>query len=151
MSQVSKRFLSKELQEKINLVLWNGLSKLDNKEFVAEFLNDILTSTERVMVAKRLAIALLLTRGWDQLAISSYLKVSTSTVRGVKKVFGHAGGGYRKVISKIEKDQEWQRIKLDLGQAFEEILASRVGVNWKKSKSGVAKKYFELRKKKAGL
>ena len=55
----------------MNQVLWNGLTKLDSKDFVAEFLNDILTSTERVMMTKRLAMAVLLLRGWDQEAISS--------------------------------------------------------------------------------
>ncbi|OGG19383.1 hypothetical protein A2721_02545 [Candidatus Gottesmanbacteria bacterium RIFCSPHIGHO2_01_FULL_47_48] len=135
----------------MNQVLWNGLTKLDSKDFVAEFLNDILTSTERVMMTKRLAMAVLLLRGWDQEAISSYLKVSTSTVRGVKKVLKHGGDGYRKIVARIERDKEWEKIKLDLGQALEEIVAGRVGANWKTSKSAVARKYRELREKKKVL
>ena len=39
------------------------------------------------------------------------------------------------------------KIKLDLGQALEEIIAGRLGANWKTSKSNVARKYRELRKK----
>ena len=66
MPQVSRRLISNLLQQKMNQVLWNGLTKLDSKDFVAEFLNDILTSTERVMMTKRLAMAVLLLRGWDQ-------------------------------------------------------------------------------------
>lgn len=65
MPQVSRRPISRELSERMNEILWGALAKLGRKPEVASFLEDILTRTERVMVAKRMAIALLLSRGWE--------------------------------------------------------------------------------------
>lgn len=150
MPQVSKRPISKELTVKVNRLLWESLAKLSEQESVGQFLNDILTPTERVMVSKRLAIALLLSRGWDQEAISDYLKVSTTTVQTLKRNLVLSGRGYMNVIKQIERDKEWLAMKLDLTQAFEEILASRVGRNWKVSKAEVFKKY-RVKRREAGI
>ena len=126
MPQISKRPLKKELENRLYETLWAALAKLDKKESVSEFLEDILTFTERVMIAKRLAIALLLNRGWDQEAISRYLKVSTSTVQHVKTVFRFGGRGLQKVLDQLEQDKAWQEMWLDLKQTLEEILTERM-------------------------
>lgn len=147
MPQISRKPLSKELMNRINELLWEAFAKLRGKEDAATFIQDIFTTTEKVMIAKRLAIALLLARGWDQEAISSYLKVSTGTVQTIKRNLNSQSQGYRKVINQIEESGEWEQMKLDLAQAFEEILAGRVGVNWKRSKPAVAQKYRQKRAK----
>ncbi len=151
MSQVSRRPISRDLQEKMDQIFWNSLVKLNKKDAVVEFLEDILTPTERVMITKRLSMALLLLRGWDQMAISSYLKVSTATVQTVKRTLNFAGKGYRRVVTEIEKDKEWEGLKLDLSATLEEILAGRVGANWKETKPAVGRKYWALRKKQEVL
>ena len=147
MPQVSRRPVKTELSNRMNEILWESLAKLGNKQDISAFLQDILTHTERIMLAKRLTIALLLYRGWDQEAIDSYLKVSLGTIQTVKRNLNSGANGYQKVITQIEKSREWEQMKLDLSQAFEEILAGRVGANWKQSKPAVAKKYQEKRAK----
>ncbi len=147
MSQVSRRPLSKELEDRMNEILWKSLAHLGETSEVANFLEDILTPTERTMIMKRLAIALLLSRGWDQESISHYLKVSTTTVQNLKKVSRLSKGGLALAISQIEKESEWEQIKLDLAQTLEEIWAGRVGANWKQSKPGVRLRYASKRQK----
>jgi uncharacterized protein YerC len=147
MTQLSKRPISKNLENRMYEILWSSITKLNRKENASDFLDDILTTTERLMIAKRLGTALLLSRGWDHDAISRYLKVSTSTIAILKGKLISSGKGYREAIAQIEKDQKWEQMKLDLSQALEEILASRVSANWKQSKLAVAKKYQEKRSK----
>lgn len=147
MSQVSKRPIKPEIIERMLELLQKSFAKLDNKDAVSDFLEDILTPTERVMIAKRLAMALLLNRGWDHDAICRYLKVSTSTVTYFKNKLKGSARGFQKVLANIEKSNEWEQIWLDLRQGLEEIIAGRVGANWKTSKPAVYQKYREKRAK----
>lgn len=147
MSQVSKRPIKSELIERMSELLQKSFAKLDKKEAVSDFLEDILTPTERIMIAKRLAIALLLNRGWDQDAVSRYLKVSTSTVTNIKNKLRGSVKGFKQVLKNIETSDEWEQIWLDLQQGLEEIIAGRVGAYWKTSKPAVFQKYREKRAK----
>lgn len=65
------------------------------------YIFDLLTPTERIMLAKRLAIAAFLIEGLPYHAISEMLKVSTSTIGRVNLWLKTAGDGYRLVIEKI--------------------------------------------------
>lgn len=150
MPQVSRRPIDKNLEQRMYELLWGAIAKLDKKESVSEFLKDILTPTERVMIAKRLAMALLLARGWDQEAISRYLKVSTATVQTIKRVLATGALGYKKVILQIEKDENWGQMWLGLNQALEEILTERLTLRGKlqsTSKAGIFQRYREKREK----
>ena len=80
MSQVSRNPLSKESNYEIQATLWWLLARLNNDSDVGNFLNGLLTKTEKIMLAKRLTVILLLDKGLPQHVISDELKVSISTV-----------------------------------------------------------------------
>lgn len=147
MTQVSRRPVSQKLSERMFELLAKSITKLRDQKTVSVFLEDFFTPTEKIMMAKRIAMALLLSRGWQHDAISHYLKVSTSTVAILKNRLKTTGQGYAHIIKEIESDQEWEQIWLDLQQGFEEILASRVGTDWKTSKPAVFHKYRKKRAK----
>lgn len=63
MSQVSKKPISKDLSEEIVQELWWTLTKIKDEQEMGIFLGDLLTRTEKLMLAKRLALANLLLRG----------------------------------------------------------------------------------------
>lgn len=147
MTQISKRPLSPGLDNRLQELLLQSLIKVGNSKDASNFLADILTPTEKTMIAKRLAIALLLNRGWDQEAIDDYLKVSLGTIQTVKRNLNSDLGGFRKIISKLEKSREWEQIKLDLGQAFEEIIADRVIGARKILKPRIKNKYKQRQEK----
>ena len=65
MTQVSKRFLQKQVEERILDLFWTSLSSLSAKDKVSLFLDDLLSPTEKLMLSKRVAIAFMLMKGYD--------------------------------------------------------------------------------------
>ncbi len=151
MSQVSRRPIKEDLLERMFEIMEKSLVKLKDQKEVTVFLQDFLSPTEKIMLAKRLAMALLLSRGWDHQAICQYLKVSTSTITSIKNKLRSKSSGYHRVIHQIESDKDWEQMWLDLGQAFDEILSSRVDAHWKTEKAAVYKKYHAKRAKYSTL
>ena len=88
-------------------MFWESLSALRNTKDVELFLFDLLTPTERIVLAKRLAIAVLLTKGYGYENIMNILKVSSPTVSRVK-AWLNLGDGYKLVIKKILRKETWK-------------------------------------------
>ncbi|PIP55945.1 MAG: hypothetical protein CO183_01170 [Candidatus Zambryskibacteria bacterium CG_4_9_14_3_um_filter_42_9] len=80
MSHVSKRKLDQETFDKIFRKLVLVLEHAQNKKKFVSVLEEILTETEKVMLAKRVAIVLLLLGDIPQHRISEALIVSPTTV-----------------------------------------------------------------------
>lgn len=114
MAQVSKRPLSKDIERKIYASLIEAIKLLRNDQEVNEFLYDLMTPTERVMIPKRLAIAVLWDKGWSQDMICSTLNVTPTTVGWVSKTY-HLSSGFREVIAKLKRSEAsrvfWQDLE----------------------------------------
>lgn len=143
MTQVSKRFLQKNVEERILDLFWTSLSMLSTKERVAFFLDDLLSPTEKLMLGKRLAIAFMLLKGYDYSSINNRLKVSNSTIWNVKIALVHRGKGYRMAIEQIMSKEKWEKFWEDLDHFFEQALPPRYGTNWKEAR----RKQWEKRRK----
>lgn len=126
MPQISRRSVDPEVQARMFNLLWDAMVSLKKRDQVSAFLKDILTKTERIMIAKRLGIALLLLEGWDQGSINRYLKVSLATIHTVKRALEN-GVGYKTVIQEVIRQDEWNKLKQELSRALGEILSGRVG------------------------
>jgi len=113
MSQISGIRLEKETEERMYKIFWSSLAGLKKVEEVEVFFSELLTPTEKVMLAKRLAIATLLMRGHDYRSISFLLKVSFSTIFRVKALLEQSEGGYRRVIENMLKKQAWKELLKD--------------------------------------
>jgi TrpR-related protein YerC/YecD len=96
MAQVSRHPLSKLIYERIFEIFIKSIISIKNKKEAEDFLNDFLTPTERIMLAKRLTIAVLLTKGYDYNQIHKVLHVSTATIAGVNVFLKYTGEGYKK-------------------------------------------------------
>ena len=121
MPQVSKRPLSKNLYS----IFWQTLADLKSSADVKEFLTDLLTPTEKVMLAKRLAIALMLIKGYDYASIRSSLKVSPQTIGSVSLWLKYSGSGYRKSIERIIKKQKIAGLIRNVENLLQEIKPER--------------------------
>jgi len=121
MAQVSKKHLPKSLEENMHGLLRQTLADLHSEQDVAEFLDDLLTPTEKVMLGKRLAIAVLLDKGYDQRTIHSMMRVSVSTVNTVNYWLTNKGDGYRKVIARIKGKQQWKNFLEKLDRALDDL------------------------------
>lgn len=141
MPQVSRRPLAKELEAKVFRSLIEALKLLTKDRDLEIFLQDILTSTERKMIAKRLAIAILLKKGASYSSIKAKLNVTQTTISQVVRVFEFSSG-YRNVIGKLEQSEAirdfWKDIESTLyrfsspGKVFMEEEAVKTKLKHKK-------------------
>lgn len=104
--QISKKNIDKKIERKIYRWLYQVLADLKKPVDVAKFLNDVLGETERTVLAKRLAIAVYLSRNKSYETIRKELKVSSATIANVQKWLEQSGEGLSVALEKIEAD-EW--------------------------------------------
>lgn len=108
MTQISKHLLPKDIEEEMFDVFWQSVASVKNKKEAEKFFSELLTKTERVMLAKRLAIAVLLIRRYKYDQIKSLLKVSSCTISRVRGWLESEGEGYRFVINRMFKRRAWK-------------------------------------------
>ena len=122
MPQVSRRKLNKEVANKIFETLLEAVSQMRSKSEVSMFINDLLSPVERTMIAKRLAIAVLLLKRWDYPSIKDFLKVSNATVSKVSLII-QVNRGYKEVVDKLTRTEAGKDFWRDIL-----VLAQRLGV-----------------------
>jgi len=88
MSQVSKRQLTKKIEEKVFDSFWAVIADLKKKNDVSLFFTDFFTKAERINFAKRMSIAVFLSKGYDYRSIRDMLKVSINTIGRNGENFG---------------------------------------------------------------
>lgn len=103
MSKISRRLLDKELENRIFEIFLKTIVDIKTSIDARNFIKDILSPAERVMIMKRLAIAVLLTKGKTYEYIDHTLKVSRATIMSVSLWLKHGKGGYGKVVDNILK------------------------------------------------
>src|SRR3990167_4495546 len=114
MPQVSKRVLSKDIEEKMFKLFFEAFAYLSNPSEIQQFFLDLLGPVERTMLAKRLAIAVLLARDYSYEDIKQTLRVSSETIARVNIALNNSEGGYKIVVNKILQDRAmtefWEKI-----------------------------------------
>ncbi len=101
MPKVSKNKLDKSAYAFIDGNLVAALSNLADTKQMANLLDSLFTQTERLMLAKRLAIAVLLERGLSYKKISSMLKVSSVTIGSVRNSIMRNNDPYINLVKQI--------------------------------------------------
>ena len=124
--------------------LWDAVSQVKDKHDVRLFLNDLLTPIERIMVTKRLAIAVLLLKGHNYEAISGLIKVSSETIARIALIL-RANSGYKIAVGKIARSEAGRQFRQDVenllyrfsapGRVFlpDEVVKYKLGHNKKKT------------------
>lgn len=135
MSQLSKRPLNKETEKRIYDIFTHVLADATSKEDITALLYDFLTPTERVMLPKRLSIAYLLIKGYDQRAISQYLKVSFTTITKVSSALKNGGKGYRTMLERMATKEAFHSLLETIESGILGFLStvSRKSSVWKKA------------------
>lgn len=122
MTQVSRNPLGKETNKEIQSTLWWLLARLNNDSDIQNFLNGLLTKTEKIMLAKRLAIAFLLSKGYTYRDIGDVLKVGTATVCRIKEIIDRTDGDYEIFIKKLEKREKLKKFSEQVDRAVGGLL-----------------------------
>lgn len=110
MPQVSKRPLSKDIEIQLFSIFFKSFARLSQASDIERFLLDLLGPVERTMLAKRLAIALLLMKGYRYNSIKEILKVSQETIARVNISLQYHGEGYSMIVTKMLKDEQIESI-----------------------------------------
>lgn len=80
MVHLSKKIINENVLMRIYQLFFEVISRSHSRESFLILLDDILTPTEKIMLAKRIGIIYLLIKEVEQITIAEILKVSTSTV-----------------------------------------------------------------------
>ena len=145
MSQISRYPISKNIANRIFEIFLATFTRLKNKEQADQFISDLLTPTEKVMLAKRLAIAFLLERNYDYRTIQGILRVSTGTIRTVSIACKHGSEGYKKVIDKILREEALLKL---FDNAVVKLLAIPAGLEKERGAWAYLKRQAEKQKMK---
>ena len=142
MTQVSKYLLSKDVYDHIFDVFLSSLVQIRTKNSASEFLNEFLTPTEKIMLAKRLAIGILIAKKCNYSEISQKLKVSTTTVGNMSSLYKY-GTSYKRIIDKLLATEETKIFWTGFGEGIASIadIGGAKAAGWKDLK-------LKLRKKK---
>ncbi|MDO8269100.1 MAG: helix-turn-helix domain-containing protein [Candidatus Levybacteria bacterium] len=110
MPHVSQRILDSKTKRQITDTFELVLGKM-NKNETNTFLFSLLSDTERLMLAKRLAIAVLLSEGVSQSSIAEVLCVTRETVNRIDLALMKRSQGFQIAFKKINDDQVMQGVK----------------------------------------
>ena len=145
MPQVSRKPLPKNVEEKIFSVFFKSLARLSNPSDIQKFIFDLLRPVEQTMLAKRLAIAILLAKGYRYETIKEVLRVSQETIARVNLSLNYGGEGYGIVVKKALRDEK-------LNEIFEKIEDATIAILPMSSvKKSLIRERKETRKPKTAL
>ncbi|EKD85945.1 MAG: hypothetical protein ACD_37C00571G0004 [uncultured bacterium] len=111
MPHISKRKLDKEQEKELIHSFELVLTKISSYSEMHNFLGSLLTPTEHIMLAKRLAIVVLLKDGLPQASIANALNVTQATVSRMDLFLDSRGQGYGIAIAKLENEKTFQEFK----------------------------------------
>lgn len=115
MTQISGRPITKNVEERMFEIFTSTVSKLKTKVEIGEFLEDLLSPVEKIMLAKRLSIAVLLAKGYTYDVIEEILRVTPPTIAAVSIRLKYGGKGYKNIVNKILEEQVlsvfWEKIE----------------------------------------
>lgn len=121
MTQVSKLLLSKVLEQEMHSLLRKVLADLRQDAHVGAFLDDLLSKTEKIMLGKRLAIAVLLSKGYEYRSIHRILKVGMGTIASVQYQIKNGNQGYSLVIDKLNKEEKLKSVLNSIDDTLRKI------------------------------
>ena len=120
MPHISKQLLEKEKFIGIHKQFYKIITELSRSGNSKVVFSELLTKTEKLMLAKRLAIIVMLDKKESIYAIEQTLKVSPSTV--ARMSLSHENGKYSELLKEVRKQNSfWTQI--------EKIIPPRVGRN----------------------
>lgn len=103
--------------------LYDMISVLENREEVKNFFRDLLTPSESLMLARRIAVAKMLLAGATYEEIRNKLKVGHDNIKSVYRWLYDGFGGYDLALKKLakKKSKENNRKSVYTGSAFDNI------------------------------
>lgn len=129
MSQVSKYQLSNKIYTKIFSLFPKFLYRMTTKGKQSELVDAFFTRTEKVVIAKRVAIAFMLVKGYKYDQIVGKIKVSHGTVAKIADSLKSHDGSIAQELGKISKEESFIEFLDAIGYQVSKLLPPKGG-NW---------------------
>lgn len=144
MPQVSKYPIRQEVYERIYELLLKTIADAHSLEEARLLLDDLLSPMERIMLAKRLAIAVLLAKGYQYKAIQGILRVSKPTVALVNLSLKYEGKGYKKFVEQVLKEEKMSEFWAKVGDLILGTMAQGKGSgHWRYLRHELRRKRYQ--------
>lgn len=141
MTRISQYPINDNLLTKLFDLFFEVVGKKNNSEEFKNTIIDLLSPTERIMIAKRIAIIYLLLKKIDYVTIAEVLKVSSSTIGKFQIIIENSVG----IVPTFKKLLRNERISQFLEEIYLTFRGPGVpGVDW----SSAWKQKLELERKK---
>ncbi|OGG31289.1 hypothetical protein A3A63_01205 [Candidatus Gottesmanbacteria bacterium RIFCSPLOWO2_01_FULL_46_9] len=125
MTQLSRNPVHKDVYYSIRDDFIWVIGSLHSQEETKAFFYDFFTKTERVMFTKRLAIALMLHKGYEYGQIQYILHVSTSTISRVMNWLDSGGAGVKHVLDKLIREEKMEDFWTKVNHALDTVARLR--------------------------
>lgn len=129
MAQVSKYPLSEAVYERIFEIFFKSIAAIKDQSEATELVHSLLTPTERVMLAKRLAIAFLLEKEYTYRDIQKVLRVSLGTIGVVSGARKFGSAGYTRIVTRLIHDER-------VSEFVNSIVVTLISISARGSKGG---------------
>ena len=131
MAQISKRQVKPEVQNRLDELFTEIFAMAKSPQEAASLLFQLLTKTGQTMLTKRLAIGLMLMKGFGYETIDKTIKVSYPTINKVKEWMSFKGQALTHTLERLIKRQKIKELFNLIYDSFEDVLLSnRPGSNW---------------------
>lgn len=148
MSQVSKYPIPKNVADRIFNIFIKTLIKIKDEKDAQNLADDLFSPTEKIMLAKRLAIAFLLLKGYQYREVSKLLRVSLTTIASVSSSLNYGSSGYTNILQRISKEENLEEFFLNIAEKSLSLPAqvSTGGGSWRYLLQEVRKAKTQKRK-----
>lgn len=112
--------MNEKIEEQVHQIFYQVLADCKSEIEIEQILNSLMSETEVMAVAKRLAIAVFLDKGHSYEHIKHVLKVSSATIASIADSMNERGT--QAAIQKVKTD-EWAEVwSAKISKALEKLL-----------------------------
>jgi uncharacterized protein YerC len=125
MPRVSRYKIDKLLEKEIVDQFWNFIGTVNNSKTASEFFSNFLTESENIMLSKRFATLILLSRNKTPTEIHNSIHTTFSTIGSVSAWLKNAGPETQKILQKISLGKNWETIFDNIDNILDKLPPSR--------------------------
>lgn len=111
MPHISKRKLSLKAEKALITNLNSVLTRIGDSQEMVGFIHALLTPTEELMIAKRLALIILIEEGMNDSQIADTLHVTRITVAKMRYFYESRGKGFQIALKKLHEQKQFKNFK----------------------------------------
>ncbi len=146
MTQVSKLRLRVDIEKRIYDLLDEVITGIKNKNDFSGFLDEFLSPIEKTVLAKRLAIAVLLAKGNEYSEIRQILRVTPITISKVSLRMKYGSGFLKKIAERVANSDDNKALIQELVGIFDVPIKGVPRSEYHKKVHGRNEKIYRLKR-----